>query len=24
MSNFKAIVLNKTGEQFTREVKSID
>ena len=24
MSNFKAIVLNKTGDQFTREVKSID
>lgn len=24
MSNFKAIVLNKTGEQFTRELKSID
>jgi alcohol dehydrogenase/acrylyl-CoA reductase (NADPH) len=24
MSNFKAIVLNKTGDQFAREVKSID
>ncbi len=24
MSNFKAIVLNKTGEQFTREIKSVD
>ena len=24
MSNFKAIVLNKTGEQFSRELKSID
>ena len=24
MSNFKAIVLNKTGEQFTRGLKSID
>jgi alcohol dehydrogenase/acrylyl-CoA reductase (NADPH) len=24
MNNFKAIVLNKTAEQFTREVKSID
>jgi acrylyl-CoA reductase (NADPH) len=24
MSNFKAIVLNKTGDQFTREVKIID
>ena len=24
MSNFKSIVLNKTGDQFTREVKNID
>ena len=24
MSNFKSIVLNKTSDQFTREVKNID
>ena len=24
MSNFKAIVLNKTGEQFIRKIKNVD